>query len=238
VLRPIGRDVALALLEGRVPQGVVFATGYPSQFSLEVMQLVAGARGGEGSGFGPFFMVRKADGAVVGEIGASLDRASATAQVGYAVVEPCWGRGYATEALGALLAHLLAEPGVRRVVAETLVGHVASRRVLEKAGMRGCGQRVGEEDGEPVALVVYQALAGSTGACAEGGTPAPATHDHLARAKCLRLGRFGVVVMLPCQGAHGRPAAEGAGRGRRGCSASRRGPRSAGSGAGSRAGAA
>jgi RimJ/RimL family protein N-acetyltransferase len=166
VLRPIGRDVALALLEGRVPRGVVFATGYPSQFSLEVMELVAGARAGQASGLGPFFMVRKADGAVVGEIGASLDGASATAQVGYAVVEPCWGRGYATAALGALLAHLLAAPGVRWVVAETLVGHVASRRVLEKAGMRHCGQRVGEEDGQTVALVIYEALAGSTGVCA------------------------------------------------------------------------
>jgi RimJ/RimL family protein N-acetyltransferase len=162
VLRPIGRDVALALLEGRAPQGVVLAPGYPSQFSLEVMELVAGARAAEGSGFGPLFMVRKANGAVVGEIGASLDGASATAQVGYAVVEPCWGRGYATEALGALLACLLADAGVRRVVAETLVGHVASRRVLEKAGMRRCGRRVGEVDGQMVELVVYQALAGSS----------------------------------------------------------------------------
>jgi [ribosomal protein S5]-alanine N-acetyltransferase len=161
VLRPIGRDVALALLEGRVPEGVVLAPGYPSQFSLEVMELVAGARAGQATGFGPFFMVRKADGAVVGEIGARLDSASATAQVGYTVVEPCWGRGYATEALEALLAHLLVDPGVHRVVAETLAGHVASRRVLEKAGMRHCGQRLGEVDGEPVELVAYEALADS-----------------------------------------------------------------------------
>lgn len=124
---------------------------------------MAGARVAQGSGFGPLFMVRKADGAVVGEIGASLDGAAVTAQVGYAVVEPCWGQGYATEALRAPPAHLLAEPGVRRVVAETLVGHAAGRRVLEKAGMRRCGQRLGREDGETVALVVYQALASSTG---------------------------------------------------------------------------
>ena len=160
-LRPIGRDVALGLLEGRVPEGVVLAAGYPSRFSLEVMELVAAAGAGQASGFGPFFMVRKADGAVVGEIGASLDAASGTAQVGYTVVEPCWGRGYATEALGALLAHLPADPRVRRVVAETLVGHLASRRVLEKVGMHRRGQRVGEVDGEPAELVVYEALADS-----------------------------------------------------------------------------
>jgi RimJ/RimL family protein N-acetyltransferase len=33
-----------------------------------------------------------------------------------------------------------------------------SRRVLEKAGMRLRGQRVGEEDGETVELVMYAAL--------------------------------------------------------------------------------
>jgi RimJ/RimL family protein N-acetyltransferase len=157
VLRPVGRDVALALLHGRVPTGLVLAPGYPSRFSLETMRLVVDADG-DGSGFGPFFMVRKADGAVVGEIGAGYDGATGTAQVGYTVVEPSWGRGYATAALRALLARLLADPRVRRVVAETLEGHTASRRVMEKAGMRHCDDRIGEVDGETVALVVYQAV--------------------------------------------------------------------------------
>jgi RimJ/RimL family protein N-acetyltransferase len=160
VLRAIDPDVALALLEGRRPEGVVFAPGYPSQFSLEVMDMVAGARAGQAGGFGPYFMVRKADRAVVGEIGAHLLAAPATAQVGYSVVEPCWGQGYATEALRALLAHALADPGVHRVVAETLVGHVASRRVMEKAGMRLHGHRTGEVDGRMEELVVYEAVAG------------------------------------------------------------------------------
>jgi hypothetical protein len=63
----------------------------------------------------------------------------------------------------ALLIHLLADPRVERVEAETLVGHAASRRLLEKAGMRLCGQRMGEVDGEPAELVVYQALTGLVG---------------------------------------------------------------------------
>jgi RimJ/RimL family protein N-acetyltransferase len=120
------------------------------------MEIVVRAEAG---GWGPFFMVRKADGAVAGEIGCSLDRTSGTAQVGYSVVEPCWGRGYATEALRALLGHVLSEPEVRRVVAETLIRHIASRRMMEKAGMRPCGERVAVEDGETVELVVYEARA-------------------------------------------------------------------------------
>jgi RimJ/RimL family protein N-acetyltransferase len=158
LLRPVGREVAAALLEGSVPAGLVLAPGYPSQFSLETMRLVLDARGDDG--FGPYFMVRKADGAVVGEIGAGYHSATATAQVGYTVVEPSWGRGYATAALRALLAHLLADRRVRRVVAETLEAHTASRRVMEKAGMRYHHARVGEVDGEPVPLVVYEARPG------------------------------------------------------------------------------
>jgi len=152
VLRPIGRDAARAVLEGGSPDGLTLAPGYPSRFSLEVMEMVARSR--PGAGAGPWFMVRRDDGAVVGEIGATVD--GSTAQVGYTVVEPSWGQGYATEALRALLGHLLADPGIDRVVAETLEGHAASRRVMEKAGMRLRSRRVGEVDGEQADLVVYE----------------------------------------------------------------------------------
>jgi [ribosomal protein S5]-alanine N-acetyltransferase len=173
-LRPIGRDAARAVLDGRPPDGVTLAPGYPSQFSLEVMEMVAGARPGAPGGHRPYFMVRKADDAVVGEIGANLS--GATAQVGYTVVEPSWGQGYATEALRALLAHLLADPRIDRVVAETLAGHAASRRVMEKAGMRLHGRRVGEVDGEQAELVVYQVLADplASGDGRVGAGPQPA----------------------------------------------------------------
>jgi ribosomal-protein-alanine N-acetyltransferase len=157
VLRPISQGVARAVLEGHAPKGVVFAPGYPSQFSLEAMDLMAGARAAEARGFGQFFMVRKADDAVIGEIGGSLDAEAATVHVGYTVVEPCWGQGYATEALRALLAHLSADARVRRVVAEAPLGHAASRRVMEKAGMRLCDERAGEVDGQAAEIVVYEA---------------------------------------------------------------------------------
>ncbi len=150
------------LLDGGIPHGLSFADGYPSRFSREVMESVVEAT--QPGRFGPYFMIRKVDAVVVGEIGCSLDLGSDTGKVGYTVVEPCWGQGYATEALRALLAHVLAEPDVRRVVAETMVEHVASRRVMEKAGMHYCGQRVEAEGEESMDLVVYQALS-STRLC-------------------------------------------------------------------------
>ena len=160
ILRPIYLPVARILLDGGIPRGLSFAPGYPSAFSLEVMESVVEAHGP--GRFGPYFMIRKTDRMIVGEIGCSIDDDGDTGKVGYTVVEPCWGRGYATEALRALLAHVLAAPGMRRVVAETMVEHMASRRVMEKAGMTYCGQRLDDEYGEPLNLVVYQALAQTT----------------------------------------------------------------------------
>lgn len=155
-LEPISREVAAALLDGHAPEGIAFADGYPSQFSLEVMDILAGPRAAtaDGAGFRPSFVVRKSDGVVVGEIGYSLTES--TARLGYSIVEPCHGRGYATDALRALIAHLRADERVRRIMAETLVDHLASRRVMEKAGMALCDERLGEVDGELVELVVYK----------------------------------------------------------------------------------
>ena len=120
-------------------------------------ELLAGPRAADAApNFHSWFVVRRDDGAVVGELGYSFDPATATANVGYSIVEPSWGRGYATDGVRALCEHLRADPRVRRIVANTLVGHVASRRVMEKAGMSRRGERLGEEGGELVELVDYE----------------------------------------------------------------------------------
>lgn len=155
-LQPIARAVALALLAGRTPGWLRFAAGYPSRFSLEVMDLLAGARSAEaGPGFTPWFVTRKDNGLVVGEMGYGLDEASETATLGYSIVEPCWGRGHASDALAALLAHMRADARVRCVEGKAPVAHAASRRVMEKAGMRLVDTRLEEVDGELVELAVY-----------------------------------------------------------------------------------
>ena len=158
LLHPVARETAAELLAGRTPAGLAFADGYPSRYSLEVMDLLAGPRAAEaGPNFHSWFVVRRDDGAIVGEMGYSFDGESATATVGYSIVEPSWGQGYATDGVRALIRHLRADPSVRRIMANTLVEHVASRRVMEKAGMRLGGERLGEEDGELVELVFYEA---------------------------------------------------------------------------------
>jgi RimJ/RimL family protein N-acetyltransferase len=57
-------------------------------------------------------------------------------ELGYRLHRSAWGKGYATEGSRALIDKGFAELGVQRVVAFTMVVNVASRRVMEKAGLR------------------------------------------------------------------------------------------------------
>ncbi len=57
-------------------------------------------------------------------------------ELGYRLRKQAWGRGYATEGSRALIEKGFAELGARRVFAETMVVNVASRRVMEKAGLK------------------------------------------------------------------------------------------------------
>ncbi len=57
-------------------------------------------------------------------------------ELGYRLRRSAWHKGYATEGSRALIDNGFAELGVQRVVAFTMVVNVASRRVMEKAGLR------------------------------------------------------------------------------------------------------
>jgi RimJ/RimL family protein N-acetyltransferase len=57
-------------------------------------------------------------------------------ELGYRLRRDVWGRGYATEGSRALIDTAFRHFGVRRVHAETMAVHVASRRVMERSGLR------------------------------------------------------------------------------------------------------
>jgi RimJ/RimL family protein N-acetyltransferase len=57
-------------------------------------------------------------------------------ELGYRLRRSAWGKGYATEGSRALIRKGFTELGVQRVVAFTYGEHLASRRVMEKAGMK------------------------------------------------------------------------------------------------------
>ncbi len=56
------------------------------------------------------------------------------AEIGYRLARAAWGRGYGTEAVGAIATLALTRLGVTRLRAETMATNLGSRRVLEKAG--------------------------------------------------------------------------------------------------------
>jgi RimJ/RimL family protein N-acetyltransferase len=56
-------------------------------------------------------------------------------ELGYRLRRAAWGQGYGTEASRALIRKGFTELGVRRVVASTFADNLASRRVMEKAGL-------------------------------------------------------------------------------------------------------
>jgi RimJ/RimL family protein N-acetyltransferase len=57
-------------------------------------------------------------------------------ELGSRLRRSAWGKGYATEGSRALIRKGFTELGVQRVVAETMAVNAASRRVMEKAGLK------------------------------------------------------------------------------------------------------
>jgi [ribosomal protein S5]-alanine N-acetyltransferase len=75
-----------------------------------------------------------------GAVGLSIAESHRRAEVGYWIGVPFWGKGYATEAAKAAVAFGFETLGLRRIFAHHFAGNTASRRVLEKIGMRHEGQ--------------------------------------------------------------------------------------------------
>jgi ribosomal-protein-alanine N-acetyltransferase len=71
---------------------------------------------------------------VVGCAGYKGPPAAGMVEIGYSVLRAYRGRGFATEAAKALIRAAFQDPGVRRVIAETMPTLGASMRVLEKCG--------------------------------------------------------------------------------------------------------
>lgn len=85
--------------------------------------------------FGNFVIVEQASGQAVGTIGFfGPPDETGTVMVGYGLVEPARGHGYATEALRSLVDYAARQPAAKRVVADTEKVNLPSQRVLDKAG--------------------------------------------------------------------------------------------------------
>ncbi len=79
---------------------------------------------------------RRADGALLGDLGVHLHENRVQADIGFTLAAEHQGLGYGTEAVRRILDYLLTERGLHKVSAECDARNVASARLLTRAGFR------------------------------------------------------------------------------------------------------
>jgi ribosomal-protein-alanine N-acetyltransferase len=116
-------------------------------------------------GFGLYAAHDKATGAFMGECGLRYLDDGTAVEISYGLFPAFRGRGLATEAAVACLAHGFGALGLERIVARSRFDNFGSHRVLEKCGMHF----VGREQKPTHDVVCYEA----TAAAWRPGSPAP-----------------------------------------------------------------
>ena len=138
---PLLADPHVAAIAGgrRLPS---WAPDFPAEGDVDIARMIAAAAGatarptGPPDPYGPRLVVERASGLAVGTAGFFGPPRAGVVEVGYGIVPSRQGRGYATEAVRALLALVALDPAVREVVAHAEPVNAASIRVLEKSGLR------------------------------------------------------------------------------------------------------
>lgn len=98
----------------------------------------------EQRGWYAIWMIELKNGTHIGELCFKGLGADGMVEIGYGVSEEYEGKGYATEAVSAVVRWAIDQPGVARIEAETEAENIASQRVLEKCGFIATGS-IGEE---------------------------------------------------------------------------------------------
>ncbi len=163
-LRPVTFEIATAILEGRRRTDIEALVKaempwtWPGRTLVEQVfraSLDAVRADPETRLWGDRLMVtREAPPRVVGSvIFHGRPDANGRCEISYGVEETNQNRGYATEAMTAVLAWALAQPECSVIEATTTSWHKASARLLEKVGMKLVGKRQHERDEE---VLVYE----------------------------------------------------------------------------------
>ena len=142
-LLPCDAEVARAAVEApeRLSDllGLPVDPAWPSEDLLEVLPAWADALALDPAlrRWGLFLVIERRSGGLVGDVGfkGAPDERGAV-EIGYGIVPDFQGRGYATEAVGAIVAWARRHPEAREIRAACYASNLASRRVLEKSGFR------------------------------------------------------------------------------------------------------
>lgn len=141
ILHAMTPQEAERIVTGRPLDGDAWGPEYPDAMDVKgaTSLLEACATTGDPRPFGNYEIRRRSDGLAVGGLGFNrTPDADGTVTVGYALNPSARGRGYASEALRALLA-LAWSLGVTLVEGDADLDNVASQRVMRAVGMREVG---------------------------------------------------------------------------------------------------
>jgi RimJ/RimL family protein N-acetyltransferase len=139
LLRPFVLDDSAGLAARRNDPEVARLQNWELPYPLErAEKLVSSLVAMEGPSNDEWWMAVVADGEtgeVLGDLALHLTWQGRTAEVGYTLAREHWGKGYATEALQALIEYLFDGLGVTRVFGMLHPDNVASAMVLERCGL-------------------------------------------------------------------------------------------------------
>ncbi len=127
-------DVEAVLDDRRLPE---WAPDFPAPGDQEIARMLTrtGVPGGSDRAFGIRLILERATGQVIGGVGFFGPPRDGRVEIGYGIVESRRRRGYATEAVTAMLDYAFTRPGVIEVVATADLDNPASIRVLDKSGL-------------------------------------------------------------------------------------------------------
>lgn len=139
LIRTVERADVDALVDRRNDPEVArlqsWALPYPREAGERLVAEVAAAGGLRDDTWWQGTLVELATDEIVGDVALRPSFAGRSMEVGYTLARAAWGRGLATEAVSAVVDHLL-ERGVRRLSAQLHPDNLASARLLERLGFR------------------------------------------------------------------------------------------------------
>jgi ribosomal-protein-alanine N-acetyltransferase len=141
VLRQVTDEDVTAALSGQRQAG--WAEDFPSDGDRVIARVLAKygmPADDEGRRFGHRLVVERESGLAVGGIGFFGPPQGGEVEIGYGIVPSRQRRGYATEAVRAMVADVIDLEGVQSVIATVDLDNAASIRVLEKSGMALSGR--------------------------------------------------------------------------------------------------
>jgi RimJ/RimL family protein N-acetyltransferase len=118
--------------EPEVARHQSWSAPYPFESAVALVREMQGRRLDQ-PGWTQIGIELRASGELIGDV-AFEHRSEREAAVGYTLAPAHWGHGYATEAVGAVVAHGLEVLGYDVVVAEVVPANIASSAVLDRLG--------------------------------------------------------------------------------------------------------